>query len=64
MLGYNLYNKDYDLATDRLTDQGWEKNIPVFTGSSEVMEFIWWNVEGAFSALTAGVAAIVALLAF
>ena len=64
VLGYNLYNKDYDLVNDRLTDQGWEKNIPVFTGSSEVMEFTWWNVEGAFSALTAGVAAIAALLAF
>ena len=64
VLGYNMYNKEYDLVNDNLMDQGWEKNTPVFSGLSEVMDFTWWNVEGAFSAFTAGIAAIVAVLAF
>ena len=64
VVGYNLYNKGYSLQSDTLLDEGWSAKIPVFAGQSEVMEFTWWNVEGAFTAFTAGIAAIVAVLAF
>ena len=56
IIGYNLYESDYDIYTNTLSERNAKK--PVYSGtSSSKIEFRWTDIEGAAS-LTAGIIAV------
>ena len=63
-VGYNVYNPSYDLSTDKLTDQDWNREVPVFSGESASMYFYWWDLDGAAGMLSSAVAVVALLNAF
>ena len=54
MAGYNVYDKDYNLSYDTLTDK---KYAMASAESSYEITFEWFNIESA-TTLTAGIFAV------
>ena len=62
--GYNVYSSDYNISQDRLSDEGWSAETPLYYGESDTLRFYWYNLDSATGLLSSAVAAIVLLNAF
>ena len=61
--GYNMYDTNYNIATDNLMATGWNWKQPIFSAESSSFELAWWDIEGASTLAATGVALAAAVAA-
>ena len=60
-VGYRLMDNSYYSHSSSLVNNSFQ---PLYEAKSNIMEFFWWDIDGASALLSVGIAAITSILSF